>query len=135
MCEAVFAHMVQERGLMDFEIDSAGTAGYHTGEQPDDRSVATCQKHGVSVNHRARQVTAADFSHYDYVLCMDKSNLSDLQRIQPKKSKAVLKMFGEYDPQGDTIIADPYYGGIDGFEHNFQQAERCSRAFLESLGY
>lgn len=82
---------------------------------------------------------------------MDESNLSDLkvskeesfwkttnnrvymQRLAPSGSKAVVKLFGEYDPQGERIIEDPYYGGNDGFEHNFKQVTRASEGFLKSL--
>ncbi|KAJ1975504.1 Low molecular weight phosphotyrosine protein phosphatase, partial [Dimargaris xerosporica] len=56
MAEAVFAHMVKENKLADkFTIDSAGTAGYHVGDTPDERSVKTCIVHGINVNHLARQ--------------------------------------------------------------------------------
>ncbi|KAJ1980513.1 Low molecular weight phosphotyrosine protein phosphatase [Dimargaris xerosporica] len=135
MAEAVFAHMVKENNLADkFTIDSAGTAGYHVGDTPDERSVKTCVAHGINVNHLARQVCNADFDKFDYILCMDHSNLSDLQRMQPKRSKVVVKIFGEYDAQGDRVIADPYYGGSVGFEYNFQQLIRCSTGFLKELG-
>lgn len=56
------------------------------------------------------------------------------QRLAPKGSKAVVKLFGEYDPQGELIIEDPYYGGNDGFEHNFRQVTRASEGLLKSLG-
>lgn len=58
---------------------------------------------------------------------------TNLQRIQPNGSKAVLKLFGEFDPQGERIIEDPYYGGNDGFEHNFKQVSRASEGLLKSL--
>ncbi|KAL1920566.1 uncharacterized protein VTP21DRAFT_943 [Calcarisporiella thermophila] len=132
MAEAVFAHIVNSNGLAEqFEIDSAGTAGYHVGSTPDERSVATCVKHGVKVNHRARQVSKQDFDKFDYILCMDESNLRDLMDMRPKNSKAKVHLFGSYDPQGKRIIQDPYYGGMSGFEVNFQQVSRCSLAFLE----
>ncbi|KAJ1985262.1 Low molecular weight phosphotyrosine protein phosphatase [Dimargaris verticillata] len=135
MAEAVFAHKVKENNLTEnFTIDSAGTTGYHIGDTPDERSVKTCVAHGVNVNHLARQVCKADFDKFDYILCMDRSNLSDLLQLQPKKSKAIVKMFGEYDDQGERVIADPYYGGRSGFEHNFQQVTRCSIGFLKELG-
>jgi protein-tyrosine-phosphatase len=38
MGEAVLAHVAKERGI-DVHVESAGTAGYHTGEEPDERSV------------------------------------------------------------------------------------------------
>ncbi|KAG0269564.1 hypothetical protein DFQ27_003027 [Actinomortierella ambigua] len=136
MAEAVFAHIVEKKGLKtQFEIDSAGTASYHVGDTPDRRSAETCRKNGVPVNHRARAVKTADFTYYDYILCMDEENLRDLKDMAPKGYTATVKMFGTYDPKGDRIIKDPYYGGQSGFDRNFQQVTRCSDAFLESLGY
>ena len=38
MGEAVLAHTAKERGI-DIHVESAGTGGYHVGEEPDDRSV------------------------------------------------------------------------------------------------
>ncbi|KAG1305347.1 hypothetical protein G6F64_008452 [Rhizopus arrhizus] len=134
MAEAVFTHIVKKNNLHCFsKIDSAGTAAYHVGEQPDSRSSACCRSHGVSVNHRARKVSKQDFDRFDYVLCMDKSNLRDLKSMAPSGSNAVIKLFGEYDPEGELIIEDPYYGGDDGFEHNFKQVVRASEGFLKSL--
>lgn len=36
MGEAVLQHIAKERGL-EIKVDSAGTAGYHVGEEPDER--------------------------------------------------------------------------------------------------
>ncbi|KAI9352136.1 phosphotyrosine protein phosphatase I superfamily [Obelidium mucronatum] len=136
MAEAVFASTVKQQGLESAfaKIDSAGTAGYHVGDAPDSRSVATCKAHNVPVNHRGQKVKSTDFSTFDYILCMDDSNLSNLRNIQPKGTKAVVKLFGEFDPEGERIIEDPYYGGNEGFEHNFQQVVRASHGFLKALG-
>ncbi|KAJ3034478.1 hypothetical protein HDV00_005001 [Rhizophlyctis rosea] len=136
MAEAVFKHIVTEKGLEDrFNIiDSAGTAGYHVGEPPDSRSAATCRSHGVPVNHSAQKVNKNHYSQFDYLLCMDESNLIDLQSYKPRGSKATVQLFGDYDPKGDRIIKDPYYGGQDGFEYNYKQVVRCSEGFLKHLG-
>ena len=37
MGEAVLAHVAKERGI-DIHVESAGTGGYHVGEEPDARS-------------------------------------------------------------------------------------------------
>jgi len=42
MGEAVLKHVANERKI-DITVDSAGTAGYHVGEEPDDRSVSSHQ--------------------------------------------------------------------------------------------
>ena len=64
---------------------------------------------------------------------MDRSNLSDLQRMQQRKpgSKAKVMLFGEYSGTGKAeIISDPYYGGRQGFEKAYEQATRFSKNFL-----
>ncbi|KAI8799522.1 phosphotyrosine protein phosphatase I superfamily [Cladochytrium replicatum] len=138
MAEAVFADIVKKKGLTDlFHIESSGTAGYHVGEDPDPRTVQTCRGHNVPIQHSAQQLSRAHLASFDYVLVMDDSNLQNVQRLAGgrRETKAKVHLFGEFDPNGERIIADPYYGGINGFEHNFQQVTRCSEGFLKHLGY
>ncbi|KAF9436479.1 hypothetical protein BGZ76_003806 [Entomortierella beljakovae] len=141
MAEAVFKHALDKRGVsLEFEVDSAGTAAYHVSEYHFldgtlRRSAETCRKNGVPMKHRARQVCADDFTKYDYILCMDESNLRDLKEMAPRGHKSTIKMFGTYDPKGDRIIEDPYYGSQGGFDRNFAQCTRCTDAFLESIGF
>ncbi|CAG8774867.1 16318_t:CDS:2, partial [Acaulospora morrowiae] len=137
MAEAVFSHKVTASNLQNrFIIDSAGTAGYHVGENPDKRTIQTCRRHGVPINHITREVVEEDFCTFDYMLCMDNSNLEHLKEMKSRipGSKAIVKLFGDYDPLGERIIRDPYYDGNESFERNFQQVSRCSEAFLQSLG-
>ena len=48
--EGVFRHLALEAGLAGaFEIDSAGTAGYHSGETPDHRARAAGKRAGIVV--------------------------------------------------------------------------------------
>eukprot|EP01117_Protostelium_nocturnum_P002752 TRINITY_DN1365_c0_g3_i1.p1 TRINITY_DN1365_c0_g3~~TRINITY_DN1365_c0_g3_i1.p1 ORF type:complete len:162 (+),score=45.80 TRINITY_DN1365_c0_g3_i1:67-552(+) len=138
MAELVFTQVAKERGVLkDWKIDSAATSDYHIGSPPDERSAAICKKHypDLEVTHRGRQISTSDFNDFQYVFCMDESNLEDLKRVQKqcKEPTAVLKLFGSFDPKGERIIKDPYYGGIDGFQRNFDQCKRCSEAFLDSV--
>ncbi|VVT50033.1 uncharacterized protein SAPINGB_P002567 [Magnusiomyces paraingens] len=135
MAEAVFKHTVKTRNLDDqFDtITSFGTAAYHVGEDPDYRSTQVCRKNGVPVSHAAQQIKSAHFSQFDYILAMDRENLRNLSRIQPKNSRAKVLLFGEYreDTQFNVIVSDPYYGGVDGFETNFRQLSHFSETFLD----
>ncbi|KAI0094785.1 phosphotyrosine protein phosphatase [Irpex rosettiformis] len=130
MGEAVLRHVAKERGV-DLTVDSAGTAAYHTGEEPDERTVATCRKHNVPIQHEARQVTKQDFDAFTYVLASDEANLRNLERIRPASSKAVLKLWGSY--VDNRSIPDPYYGGINGFEKVYEQCVRYSNALLDEI--
>lgn len=139
MAEGVFQSMARKEPYRDLvaEIDSSGTGGYHIGEGPDDRTMSTLESHGITdYVHAARKVNASDFDKFDYIFAMDRSNLSDLQRIQQRKqgSKAKVMLFGEYSGSGKAeIINDPYYGGRQGFEKAYEQATRFSTNFLREV--
>lgn len=40
---------------------------------------------------------------------MDENNISNLNGQKPKGSKAKILLLGEFDPEGERIIRDPYY--------------------------
>ncbi|KAF8773827.1 Low molecular weight phosphotyrosine protein like [Argiope bruennichi] len=119
MAEAVFAHLVRERIIEKWLIDSAATSDYHTGENPDSRAQSVMESHSIHMNHRARPLTANDFR-------------KDIKRQAPKNCKAKILLLGDYDPEGPCIIEDPYYGvGDEGFEKVYEQCMRCCKAFLD----
>ncbi|KAM9338817.1 low molecular weight phosphotyrosine protein phosphatase isoform 2-T2 [Symphorus nematophorus] len=134
IAEAVFRKMATDAGIVDeWRIDSAATSTYEIGNPPDHRGQACMKKHDVPMRHVARQVTKNDFMSFEYILCMDESNLSDLNRKakQVQNSQAKIELLGSYDPQKQHIIKDPYYGTDEDFEKVYQQCVRCCKAFLE----
>lgn len=40
---------------------------------------------------------------------MDESNISDLEGAKPSRSDAKVLLLGDFDPEGERIIKDPYY--------------------------
>lgn len=130
MGHAVLEHEAKKRGL-PVVVDSAGTAAYHVGELPDERTIATCKKHSVPINHHARAVESSDFKTFDYILASDNANLSNLKSMAPRGSTATIALFGSF---GDgQPIADPYYGGINGFEKTYDQCMQYSNGFLDQV--
>lgn len=131
MAEAVCAHLLQQRGIDDWQVDSAGTSAWHIGEVPDPRTIAACKAHTIPIQSRARQVHSKDFLRFDYILAMDESNLDKLRRFK-HFAKTQVALLGDYDPQGQLEVGDPYYGGDDGFERVYQHVYRCCVAFLDA---
>ncbi|XP_049445378.1 low molecular weight phosphotyrosine protein phosphatase isoform X1 [Epinephelus fuscoguttatus] len=134
IAEAVFTKMATDAGVVDkWVIDSGATSDWNIGSSPDARGLACLRKHGIETSHRARQVTKDDFLSFEYILCMDESNLRDLNRKakQVKNDRAKIELLGSYDPQKQLIINDPYYGSDEDFEKVYQQCVRCCKAFLE----
>jgi len=128
MGEAVLRDVAKSRGL-EIIVDSCGTASYHVGDDPDDRTVTTCKKHKVPISHQARSISTEDFTNFNYILAADHSNLQNLKRVSPGNATAEVRLWGSYLP-GDKAIPDPYYGGMNGFERVYEQCTALSNAFL-----
>uniref|UniRef100_A0A2I3GMP9 Low molecular weight phosphotyrosine protein phosphatase n=1 Tax=Nomascus leucogenys TaxID=61853 RepID=A0A2I3GMP9_NOMLE len=134
IAEAVFRKLVTDQNISEnWVIDSGAVSDWNVGRSPDPRAVSCLRNHGIHTAHKARQITKEDFATFDYILCMDESNLRDLNRKsnQVKTCKAKIELLGSYDPQKQLIIEDPYYGNDSDFETVYQQCVRCCRAFLE----
>lgn len=134
--EGFFASALEGSSYKDqVSIDSAGTHGYHVGHSPDPRAIATAQDFDVDIGHlRARRVSVSDFDDYDLIIAMDRSNFEDLKAIQPRDSKASLRMMMAFHPQAQPEdVPDPYYGGMDGFTYMCELLDAATRELLKDV--
>lgn len=136
LAEGVFKHLVQERGLADrFVVESAGTGSWHVGEAPDERSRRVAEKHGITLDSRARQVTPDDLERFDHVIVMDRDNLRTLERMRDAGGvDREIHLLREYDPEGDgDEVPDPYYGGPGGFDTVYEMVRRSCEVLLAQV--
>ncbi len=92
-------------------VSSAGLKDKHVGGGADPRTIEECRRRGYDLSaFRCRQIGAADFSAFDLILAMDRSNLEGLEALKPAGARARLDLF---IPDGE--VPDPYFGGADGF--------------------
>ena len=135
--EGVFRHLVAEAGLAaHFEIDSAGTAGYHAGDAPDRRARAAGKRAGIVVDGAARQFSASDFARFDQVIAMDTANLQDLRRLAPSSALAnKVRLLRSFDPAAplDAPVPDPYYGDDAGFDRVLELCRTACQHLLEEI--
>ncbi|XP_071104389.1 uncharacterized protein [Haliotis cracherodii] len=77
MAEGIFQHLVKTNGLTDqWEIDSAALGDWHNGVPPDDRTMRTLKKNGITgYKHLGRQIKKADFHDFDVIFGMDEDNM------------------------------------------------------------
>ncbi|WP_082336838.1 low molecular weight protein-tyrosine-phosphatase [Rhizobium ecuadorense] len=134
LAEGIFNHLVAEAGLTGrFAIDSAGTGGWHEGEQPDRRSIATAKSHGIDISgQRARRIRSSDFRDFDLIVAMDRDNVAALEMIAPPE--ATLHLFGDIALGTGEDIPDPYNGGPAGFELVYTRLLTGCSTLLEALG-
>merc|ERR1711915_286583 len=131
IAEAVFRHLVTQAGFSDkWIIDSAATSTYEIGNEPDERGQELMRKKGIPMSHVARQITVDDYRKFNFNFGMDEDNLSNLKRKKPSNSTSVVDFLGSFDPKGEKIIHDPYYGSMNDFVKVYEQCVRCCTAFL-----
>lgn len=124
---------IKSRGL-NVLVDSAGTAAYHQGNPPDKRSINELSLRGIDIHSlRARQVEEADFEGFDWIIAMDKSNLSNLLSLCPASLRDKVRLFSDFHANDSDDVEDPYYGAEDGFALMADHLTRLSQQFLDYL--
>ena len=135
--EAVLRHHVSAHGLDELiEIDSAGTGGWHAGDEPDERARAEASRRGIEMTGAARKVHLGDFEYFDLIVAMDESNMADLSDLAASdQHRQKIRLLREFGPDGadDLDVPDPYFGGVDGFADVFDLVDESCRGLLEHL--
>ena len=134
--EAVFRRYVEKAGLAEhILIDSAGTHDYHIGDAPDARTQRAAKQRGYDMsNLRGRQVEAADFIRFDYVLAMDEANLSSSELCVRTMRKAIWACFWSMP----SITANAKFPirtteASDGFECVLDMVEDAANGLLQHI--
>ena len=131
MAEMILKHLVRERGLTGYVIDSAAVSREEIGNgvyPPAKRELAA---HGIRCDaHRARQITPADYEKWDYLIGMDMSNITRMLRIfghdDDHKVHRLLDFTGR-----PADVADPWYS--DRFDIAYADILRGCEALLDYL--
>ncbi len=110
--EAVFRRLAPELAPeIAFEVDSAGTHGYHLGAPPDERSQRAARHHGIDMSElRARQLEPADFERFDWIVFMDERNRRDALRTRARGDARLVRLLDFAPEQALRDVPDPYYG-------------------------
>jgi protein-tyrosine phosphatase len=116
------------------DVASCGTGGWHVGAGADGRMRKAAAAAGYQLdNHRGRQLSVDDFTHYDLLLAMDSSNLRDMRRLAPHAFERTA-LFLDWAGVGPMLeFPDPYYGGQSGFVESVKLAERGVAGLIERL--
>ncbi len=132
MAEAVFRELVNKHNLRDrFDIQSAGTGGWHAGERPHRGTREVLSRHGIDPNGLvAKQVSQDMLDRADYIVVMDSENLSDLRAWQINAAK-VSRLLDYATDLNVRDVPDPYYDGR--FELVYELARLGSQGLLKHI--
>lgn len=132
MAEYVMKAMVEAAGRSAaFEIASAATSTEELGNgvYPPVRRLLGAAGIDCSAHH-ARQMTQADYRHYDLIVAMDAQNLTNIRRIIGQDTDGKVRRLLDFTPApGD--IADPWY--TRDFDLTWRQVNAGCRSLLSFL--
>ena len=129
MAEFVMKKYVREAGLeKEFEIASAATSREEIGNPVYPPARRKLAEHGIPCSGKyARQMTAADYQRYDYIIIMDRNNLRNIMRIIGSDPQGKVRLLMEYKGESRDV-ADPWYTGD--FEATWRDVTEGCRALL-----
>jgi protein-tyrosine phosphatase len=136
LAEGVLRHKLLEEGITHVTVDSAGTSGHHSGENPDSRSVRNAKKNGVDISALvSRKFSAMDFDKFDRIYVMDQSNYRDVMSLArtPQDRKKVDLFLNISSPGKNKAVPDPWYGGEEGFQRVFDLVHETCCVLVNEL--
>lgn len=123
--EAVFRLKFKEMGI-DAYFDSAATSNFHIGDPSDPRSIHHAALRGYEMTHLGRQISAQDFSNFDYIFGMDDSNIENILKVCPQEHAHKVSLLTKYALNKNyKMVPDPYYGKEKDFELVLDIIEDC----------
>ena len=133
LAQGILEQIIAQKGL-EWEVDSAGTSGWHDGELPDRRSIAIARKYGIDLTkQKSRKIHISDFEKFDHILVMDKDNLREVKRLTSSHAhhaKVSLLLSHGHDI-GIEEVPDPYYD--DSFQRAYDLITKASESFVDKM--
>ncbi len=143
LAEGIFLHAAHRRGVADrFDVDSCGTGAWHVGEGADPRSIEVALRHGITLDHEARQFDpGTDFDRFGLLIAMDRSNRRSIIHAAETHSKDAsgVRLMRGFDPTiagtggAEHDVPDPYSGGDEGFQVVFDMLCTSCEGLLDHL--
>ena len=133
LAEGILKHKASQAGL-DWNIESAGTNGYHNGEAPHQLSQKVAKLNGIDIcDQRSRQFVKADMERYDKIYAVADDVVDEIRRIAREKydpAKVDLLMNEAY-PGEDVSVPDPWYGSEPGYHEVYKMINEACDHIIE----
>lgn len=127
IAEGIAKRYAQEKNL-ELTIDSAGTGNWHVGESPCSDAIKICNEHNLDISEqKSREVQKEDFTKFDLVIGLDKSNMRKLESLGCKNA---IKL-GTFGYEGEDV-PDPYFfDGYEGFDKVYKMIDICVKRLID----
>jgi protein-tyrosine phosphatase len=136
LAEGILQQKAAAAGL-DWQVDSAGTNGYHVGEAPHPLSQKVARLNGLDISQqRAHRFTATDLAKYDRIYALAGDVVDEIRRISGRGAELnkVQLLMNELHPGQDKDVPDPYYGAEPGYHEVYEMIDAAADKIVEKYG-
>jgi protein-tyrosine-phosphatase len=123
MAEAIARKIIQERGLTNIEVSSAGTAAWDNSPASDGALLVCMERDTDLSQHHARQITRELIEHTDLVLGMGPHHVERVEALGGKKKAFLITTYASRGAS-DRPIGDPFGGELDLYRETYDELER-----------
>ena len=133
LAEGILLQKVAEANL-HWQVDSAGTNGYHVNEAPHLLSQKVAKLHGIDISQQVcRRFTIADFDRFDIIYAMAEEVIVEMKQLcgskyNPAKINLLMNIL---HPGQNEDVPDPWYGPEAGYENVYEMIEVACAALIE----
>ena len=137
--EGVARKLLEEAGLgARVTVDSAGLEGWHAGDPPDPRAIASAAARGYDLTpQRSRRFTPSDFERFALILGMDRNHVTELRAHARGDTASRVRLFLDFlppsDPKFGCDVPDPYYGDKSAYELSLDLIEYATPELIQAL--
>lgn len=129
LAEAVARRMIEEEGVENVEVSSAGTFALEGG-CASSGSLEIARENGLDLeSFTTRRLTSELLQEADLVLVMEPGHRSGVLGLSPvadTKTKLLGELAGFRGP--DAVVADPFGGNLDSYRRTYEKIEQLVRA-------
>lgn len=133
LAEGILQEKIKKAGL-NWKVDSAGTNGFHVGEQPHHLSQKVAKMKGTDIsNQQCRHFVKEDFDRFDKIYAMAADVIEEMKWIGKDKYDATIVelLLNESYPGENRDIPDPWYGKEAGYHKVYNLIEEACEALIK----
>lgn len=133
--EMLLAEAFADAGLA-VDVTSAGTGGWHIGDDMDVRARAELEGRGHDVpRHSARRFDRSEFASTDLILAADRGHFRELHAMAPDDAaRERIVLLRSFDPSADQDdVPDPYYGEDEAFAYTYTSVAAAVPGIVEHV--
>jgi protein-tyrosine-phosphatase len=123
LAEGIARREAIERGLIDFEVSSAGTSAWN-GAPASDGGLLVALERGVDLSgHRARQLTREIVQENDVILVMGPHHLERAEALGGEGKAHLLTHYAAHG-SSDRAVSDPFGGDLEVYRATYEELEK-----------